>query len=376
MFSGIAVPMTATAGIVALIRRGWKALLLTVGPVAAVYIVWLATVGSAGLESDADMFRLPLYVGYGIRGTLDGIAVTELTMPLLIPIVLLLGTVGSIRRRTRPAAAVACGVGSVLIFAVTGIGRISEFGVEYAGSSRYVYLAAALLLPLVGLGLTLIARTGSLARIAVLLFLLVGIVTNFRLLYGVFEREARRDQLVRQTLLAAAVPSAFRGPLLGDRPEPQFAGALQLQDLFSLRVDGALPEIRTISAEARLQAAANLQVSFSVEPRLASEDRSAALVAGAASTEGGCVSIDPRTSFQRPTAVVSVSEPTSLGIRSDVAGEIEVLIRRDGTVTRLPRTFGLPEGRTSFLNLGVVGSEAIVRLPPAGQTTLCNLRLP
>jgi hypothetical protein len=384
MFSTIAVPMTAVAGIVALIRRGWRASLMTVAPAATVYLVWVFAVGREALADDAPtvgtLMRLPLYVAIGVRETVQGIATTELGVALLLPVLFLLGALGWMRRRSSPAAPVACAVGPFLLFTLTGIGRVSFFGVGQAGSSRYVYVAGALLLPLVALGLTSIARVSSLARIAVLLFVSYAVITNFRILQGEAEGEARREQFNKELAIAAALPSS-PGPILEATIAAPYLGMnapapVRVEDLVALRVDGAFPEIR-ISPEVRLQAAVYLQVSLSAQPRLASDDRSAVLVAGAPHLiSDGCVSFGPSPTLQRPTAVVGVSEPASLGIRSDVAGEIEVLIHRDGTVTPLPRTFGLPEGRTSFLNLGVVGSEAIVRLSPIGETTLCNLRPP
>lgn len=360
---------------------------MTEAPAATVFLVWAVAVGRGALADDAPtagtLVRLPLYVAIGVRETVQGIATTELGVALLLPVLFLLGALAWMRRRSVPAAPVACAVGPFLLFILTGIGRVSFFGVGQAGSSRYVYVAGALLLPLVALGLTSIARVGNLARIAVLLFVTYAVVTNFRILQGEAAEEARREQFNRQLTIAAAEPSFFQGPILADTitaphlGPPYAPGPVRVQDLVALRAAGALPELRRIAAEVRLQAAADLQVTFSAEPRLASEDRSAVLVAGTTRLiADGCVSIGPNPSLQRPTAVIGVSEPASLGIQAEVAGEIDVLIRRDGTVTPLPRTFNLPEGRMSFLNLGVVGSEAIVRLPPAGQTTLCNLRLP
>lgn len=386
MFSGIAVPMIATAGIVALIRRGWKALMLTVAPAAAVYVVWLVTVGREGLGSHPApaaglLLRLPLYVAAGVRDSIEGIATIRMGIQVFLPIILLLGAIGLMRGRSGSAAPVACAIGSIFLFAITGIGRLAlyEGSLSEAGSSRYVYIAAAFLLPLIALGLTIFARTAVPARIAVFFFIILGVVTSFRTLLVHAGAEAERKQFILSTALAAVEPSAFDGPLLGNTPLPrnteQFSSLLTLDELVALRANGALPDIQTISDEARLQAAANLQVSLSGEPQLTSDDRSAVLVAGISAPIEGCASFHPGTSIQRPTAVIDVSEPVSLGIRSERGGEIEVLIRRDETLTPVVRTFGLLEERTSFLNLGIPGSQAIVKLPPVGLTTVCNLRL-
>src|ERR1035441_1098906 len=70
MCSGIAVPLVAVAGLIALLKRGWVAALRVVSVPAVVYVVWFALVGHVGYSvthpTRAELLQLPQYVWTGL----------------------------------------------------------------------------------------------------------------------------------------------------------------------------------------------------------------------------------------------------------------------------------------------------------------------
>src|SRR5207245_10669916 len=88
----------------------------------------------------------------------------------------------AIELRRRAAVPVALLVGSVAFLVISGFGRASGFGPEFARSSRYLHFVAALVLPAVAVGADAVARRWQMLAPAVVVLLLIGLPGNLRTL--------------------------------------------------------------------------------------------------------------------------------------------------------------------------------------------------
>ena len=152
--------------------------------------------------------------------------------------------------------------GAVVLFAINGLGR-ATFGLEQARSSRYVYIAAALLLPLLVCGLQALMATGSAAAVA-WGFLTWAIIGNVGAYF--VQREYRLDLLAAtRPRIEAAAAYADRSWVDPDfRPEPTYDPDVTMASLRSLMQGDELDRPERVPADAALRAA--LDFGVAIEP--------------------------------------------------------------------------------------------------------------
>jgi hypothetical protein len=161
-------------------------------------------------------------------------------------------------------------IGAVVFLALTDIRR-SGFGVDYAGTSRYVYVVVALLLPAATLAAaSLLDRTRLrylvLAGVtAVLLFIQASEINRAA------NRQAEVEQDAKHVILASAELLTRREPIVTDDPAPKLptdstfaevAPALQAEELARLARDDKLPGNVTLTQRDLNTARAYLQVAL------------------------------------------------------------------------------------------------------------------
>ena len=173
MCSDIGVPMVVGAALVALARRKPRIAALAVVPPAFVFLVWYEAIGDKGTNAGTFLSSLSLgglasYIWTGLTASTGGfVDATHYVGALLISI--LAGA--AVVRRNVPAALAAT---TLALFAFVGFGR-QQLGAAESTSSRYSYLAIALLLPLIGQLVTILMRNPDLRPFVVSgLVLLVG----------------------------------------------------------------------------------------------------------------------------------------------------------------------------------------------------------
>ena len=179
--SGVAVTMAGVVGLALLLRRGWRPALLHSVPLLLLYGLWMVVkdVDTSPAASRPSIGLLLRWVRETSVDTLKGVAHFELVAVLLVVIVavatvLVLGPWrdrgrGDLRREL--AMPVAMAVGMVFFAAATGMGR-AWAGLDRASSSRYIYLQAALLLPLFAVAAQVLCRRWrALTPVLVVLFL-------------------------------------------------------------------------------------------------------------------------------------------------------------------------------------------------------------
>jgi hypothetical protein len=191
LFSGVAVTMVVVVGLAVLMRRGWRIALLHTVPLGALYLVWLAAIGTEGRRlpltrptpSEAARFvAVGLRATYGGLGQLPGVGLALAAM-LIAGLVIARAELGP-SFRSRAAMPVALLAGGVIFLGITGYGRAGQLlffagsGPERARDSRYVYLVAAMALPAIALAADAIIRRWRILVPLVLVLSILGLPGN------------------------------------------------------------------------------------------------------------------------------------------------------------------------------------------------------
>ncbi len=248
MCSGIGVTMVVVVGIAALLHRGWRVAAAQTVPLAVLYLAWFAAEkpptgsnpGQHGLVYI--LIEIAHFVADGVGATFRGLGHSE-PVGILLAAVLLGGLWSACRSEgpgglaRRAASPVALLAGTVVLLTISGWGRW-QLGPSYAAQSRYVYLAAATMLPALGVA---IEALGTLWRPAVpvaLLLLLIAVPGNI----AQFRAGGDGAQKVAQRQLILSLP---RSPLAHEvppsvRPDPTDSFFVSIGWLLEQQRDGKL----------------------------------------------------------------------------------------------------------------------------------------
>ncbi|GIU89443.1 MAG: hypothetical protein KatS3mg010_0542 [Acidimicrobiia bacterium] len=181
--SGVGIVMAGAVTLATLVRRGWRVAVVHGGALAAVYATWWVAIGRNGFgedERDPPIADLARFVSEGMRATfsalgqLPGLGVL-LAALLAVGLPLAWAPLGRRLLRQRAAMVAALALAAPAFLFVSGTGRVQLLGVEYARTSRYVHVVAALLLPALAVALDAIRVRLGRAGPAVLVVLLIAI---------------------------------------------------------------------------------------------------------------------------------------------------------------------------------------------------------
>jgi len=230
MCSGVGVTMVVIVGVAMLLRRGWRIALLHTVPLAAAYALWVAVSpnGSAPVsyttQSVVQVIKF-VVVGaadvFGRLGQLPGLGV-------VLAVVLVVGFVVAIDRddfaalRRQFAVPVALFVGAGVFLLVTAVVRSGQppptFGVinvgpDRARESRYVYMLAAMVLPVLSIAVDAIARQWRTLTIPVAALMLVGVPGNIHRL-SIYTEQSQHSRAQERVIILEAprLPFAYRIP--------------------------------------------------------------------------------------------------------------------------------------------------------------------
>ncbi len=179
--SGVAVPMIVIAAIVMFVRRGIKPALLYVAPLTAMYLAWYFTI--ARTDYAGNTFSSPGailgFVGSALADTLDALGSNPVAAVALAGLVLsgLLVAWWSRAFDAKWTLPLAFGAGALAFLVITAYGRASS-GTGSVDQSRYVDIAACLLLPLLAKSADLLTRKYRYATPIVAAIVLVGVPSN------------------------------------------------------------------------------------------------------------------------------------------------------------------------------------------------------
>jgi hypothetical protein len=213
--SGVAVTMTLVVGLAVLFRRSWRLALLHTFPVGLLYAVWWFTMARNDPWAQSSR-RIPTtpggllrFVANGVEAAFDGIGQVRgvgLFLGALLGLGLALLWLSHQRRarRLREAAApTALLIGALVFLLMSGLGRAgSAAGPDAARSSRYVYMAAALTLPAVGLAADLVARRWRWAGPIALLLLVIGVPGNVKAFFDARDRDQATHEQTQTLVLS------------------------------------------------------------------------------------------------------------------------------------------------------------------------------
>jgi hypothetical protein len=180
--------MTIVVGLATLTRRGWRFALFHTIPLGAVYLLWWFTEArdeyaraGGGLGSIARFITTGISAAFDAMGQVPGVGVV---LGVLLVSGLILAWRGLDRAELRRRAAVpgALLIGATVFLLISGLGRATSFGADYARSSRYMYLVAALVLPALAVASDAVARRWRILAPAAFVVLLIGIPGNLNVL--------------------------------------------------------------------------------------------------------------------------------------------------------------------------------------------------
>lgn len=186
-------------GVAALLvlRRRWLPLVVVIGPSALAYGWWTLTWAHNRVNDTlpGDRPQVPAYVVRGVSATFEGLV----AFPSLAGIAIVATLAVMLGGTPWPARRVSLALAATVLVMFAGIGweRIG-FGVPSAGSSRYVDVAALVIVPAFGLAVDRARRLGPEALGAVRLVLVVALVVNvgtLRSASATFARASRHEQL-------------------------------------------------------------------------------------------------------------------------------------------------------------------------------------
>lgn len=276
----------------------------------------------------------------------------------------------------RAALALAGTAGAGAFYLATATSRVS-LGFEAAEASRYVYVAAALLLPAVALALSRSVPPTAAATLLVLGLCGVVALHNVGLLRDETSEEALREQRLRGTVVATAPLLHRDGNVATNGPGGRANPDLTVEALSRVDGYGWLPDIATAPAD-ELTAEAITQVAFVPSDRSAlgavSITADGVELTEAPSVDGAsCVEAWP---LSREATVTLSSGTTPWRVRLRGPEERSIRVRLvDGDDAGYPLRFTLSEGASDLVS-GAEGLDAAVTLPRSGPVTICGVTPP
>ena len=267
--SGVGVVMVAAVGLATALRRGWRAALFHVVPLAGVWSAWWLAYGRDGVGETAGLGNAWTY---GWRGLVNAVAklspVTGAGFVLaavvgvgLALIVRREGLAPAVRRLALPLS---LAVAAVLFLAMTGVGRAERQGNDVPEATRYVHLLAAWLLPLVAVAIDALVRWRRSVGAVALLVLVAGVPGNVAAL--------RPDGLEVYTLGSPrTVVIAARSPILRQLPPDAhpfslFEGPITPRWLLGAEAAGRVGDAPVSTADERAAVALELAVQAGPAP--------------------------------------------------------------------------------------------------------------
>jgi hypothetical protein len=265
MMSGVGVVMVMVVGIAVLLRRGWRLALVHVGPLSAIYLVWLVATGhQGGVIQSVSASEVVNFIAAGIRAGFRQMGPSYWFGAPLLAVVLIGGFVLATRQRPRSDLAQLAGpfallCGAVLVLGAAALQGRTVTGSAYARQSRYLSLVVAMSLPALAVATDAFTRIWRwLLPFAMALFL-VAIPHNIRAgrqsetLAPLYAATKRMVEVVPRTPKARRTPPQLQ-------PDPYSAPDLTVGWLRSAFDDNKLPSAGKIKPKEL--AAANFRLSF------------------------------------------------------------------------------------------------------------------
>lgn len=211
MSSAVAVPLVAGTGAALLLRRGWRAAALHTVPLASAFAVWYVAIGHEGGTGYVASTNIASFVVEMAEASFSGVGqLPAVGFGLFALAATGFGLAAARARGLRSAAPLAVPVALLLAFALfASLTAAARAAFDDPEAERYVYVASALLLPLVGLGAEAASGRWRAFGFASVALVMVGVPGNVDAL-------AHRNPYTRGD--RALVTAVAHSPLLGGVP--------------------------------------------------------------------------------------------------------------------------------------------------------------
>ena len=240
--SDVSIVMVAAVGIACVWRRRWLAAAMHTVPVAVAYLAWLHVYGRPA--------RTDLHVRQIVRSTRTSLATSfgalgqvpffgwVLAVVLFVGLAIAWRDTNGARRRDRFSAVTALGVGAPIFAGILAITRFGLSG-QFAASSRYLHIIAALVLPALAVAADALVRHRGLGVLAVALFLVgvPGNVADIGRNVGLADRYREERRIIgalSHMTLASEVPRSLN-------PTPTFGAQVTVGWLLDGARSGRIP---------------------------------------------------------------------------------------------------------------------------------------
>ena len=248
--SDVAVVMIAAVGLALILRRQWRAAALHTAPLAAVYVAWALAYGR-GARTDFQLSRVASSVRTSVAavfGALGQVPLGGWALAAMLVIGLALSLRAGWSRIPELAGVVALSGAGLLFVTMLAVTRFG-LGAEFAASSRYLHIVAALLLPALAVAADAIARFRRPLLLVAVALLLMGVPGNISKIADNLGPAARYREQQRiigalpRLKLASSTPHALH-------PTPSFAAEVTVGWLLDGARAGRIPAARHASPRA------------------------------------------------------------------------------------------------------------------------------
>jgi hypothetical protein len=248
--SNVALVMVAAVGTNALLARRWRAAVLHVVPLAAVFLAWSAGYGrKAHVTFDRTAFVHSVRIA--VSGTFRALGQVPfagwvLAVVLIAGLALAWRDTPRAERQMRFGVAVSMLVGALAFVTIIAVTR-GGLSRKFLASSRYLYVIAAMLLPALAIGCDAIVRRRRVFAPLVFVLLLVGIPGNIsRTSSNVHPSFYRAQKGVITSLAGMALARQTPRSL---RPTQSFAAEVTVGWLVDGVADGRIPTSKSTPLE-------------------------------------------------------------------------------------------------------------------------------
>ena len=262
--SGVALSMLIVVGLCLLVSRGWRVALESLVVPVGVYALWTLGWGRSGnsLLSTKGLHQVPDFLGTGLSFAFD--EATHVPYAGIVVLVALAAYVVATARSwtvTR-AWALWSAAGAVAFYVLVGLRRDSPF-LPGPTTGRYVWMAFALLVPLIGLAVTTLVHRWRVAAVVAGALAAVLLVVQTVDLIDAADSAREVKAMERRRVVAGAELIAQGAPLVDDSvlATSTFEDSATVSLLERLDRDGELPDT-AITDDDRLGARADLQVAL------------------------------------------------------------------------------------------------------------------
>ncbi len=372
MCSAIGITMVVLLALVALLRRGWRAAFITASVPTAVYLIWLLAIGRHYLLADSTvnaqtLLLIPDFVWAGLTATVD-----RVTGLVGIGAVAILGLLAWLVLKRRDATALplafAGAITALAFFMFDGIDRTAN-GSAAATTSRYLYVGAALLLPITAVIMSSLVRRELLHQVVLVALAAFATVHGVSYLFDQTRALGLVKQQEEQQILAGAALLRTGAPVIGAHPDDRWAPDLTTRDLGIMVREGRVATGVSIAPVNQLDAELLLQVAAAPAPLVTEDSPVTVTVNGTAAAPGpeGCVTT---ATDSVTTATLQFAQFGWVSVRSPASGTLVAQLSGGGAISD-PATLAALSPNVS-VDVSDVARLAQLVLTLAPGTTLCG----